>query len=474
MLKPIEADFKEASTATSKTSPNDPIANSFAQYKQFALLRCSTPVGRTAAPSATTPTLATSKQKGSVTLVDTSAKSPDLILTKWVDSEGVVRTRNTLDDAANQILFATNHTRLFEREMKRAFDLLVNKDDIREHILLNAATVKALRYYVTGDYPKFLVEVLANKLITSDILVRIGRGPVFEQWMVKQLIFDAVMKSNVDFDKESADNAVAATAHFIANNDMVIGRLGGIGHEEWKPEGEDGLKKYFDEIDTSTTNSNIFTLFNQIILQFATPTNLGSSTVEDLIARAGLAYAIIVQAATRAVEQLVRDTTAHAAKVSLDVSVIFAAITLGGSVTPSPYVTLVVDSVEGVIQTVITNYVNQPVTAITAVASNLSDQFANYVLKPALAGDSVPGLFPGNVSSAAGSGSGAKGQGATPAGMGAGAGGGTGKADASIPTPTLTLTPAGKRRQLGQLFQSKYQDYIGMLDTVHTPMQKIQ
>ena len=61
------------------------------------------------------------------------------------------------------------------------------------------------------------------------------------------------------------------------------------------------------------------------------------ATCADNIARAALAYAIILQAATRAVEQLVRDTTAHAAKVSLDVSVIFAAITLGGGVTPSPY-----------------------------------------------------------------------------------------------------------------------------------------
>jgi len=237
---------------------------------------------------------------------------------------------------------------------------------------------------------------------------------------------------------------------------MVIGRLAGLGHEEWKSESEQGLEKYFNEMDTATTSSNIFNLFNQIILQFATPTNIGSSTVEDLIARSGLAYAIILQAATRAVEQLVRDTTAHAAKVSLDISVIFAAITLGGSVAPSPYVALVVDSVEGVIETVINNYVNLPVNAVTAVASNLNDQFSNYVLKPALAGDSVPGLFPENASSIAASGSGHKPQ--------------AGVTSPAAATPLLTA--AGKRRQLGQLFQSKYQDYIGMLDTVHTPMQK--
>lgn len=252
---------------------------------------------------------------------------------------------------------------------------------------------------------------------------------------------------------------------------MVVGRQAGIGHEEWKSENEHGIEKYFDKIDTSTTSSNIFTLFNQIILQFATPTNIGSLKVEDLIARAGLAYAIILQAATRAVEQLVRDTTAHAAKVSLDVSVIFAAITLGGSVTPSPYVSLVVDSVEGVIQTVISNYVNQPVNAITAVASNLNDQFSNYILKPALAGDSVPGLFP--VSPVAGSGSPSTTQ-AGKAPVATGSSAGAGKVDTTPAAPaTPALTAAGKRRQLGQLFQSKYQDYIGMLDTVHTPMQKI-
>ncbi|CZR56673.1 uncharacterized protein PAC_06562 [Phialocephala subalpina] len=469
MLKPIEADFKEAAAAISKTSPNDPIANSFAQYKQFALLRCSGTVIKTAAPIPATSVYPT-KQKGSVSLADTSAKNPDLVLTKWVDSKGVVRTRNTLDDAASQERFSGNHTRRFEREMHRALDLLVNKDDIREHILLNSATVKALQYHVSGEHSMFLAEVLANKLITSDMLVRIGRGPIFEEWMVKQLIFDAVMKSTVDFAKVAADNAVAATAHFIANNGMVIGRLGGLGHEEWKAEGEDGLEKYFDEIDISTTTSNIFTLFNQSILQFATPANIGSSTVEDLIARAALAYAIILQAATRAVDQLVRDTTAHAAKVSLDVSVIFAAITLGGGVAPSPYVALVVDSVEGVIQTVISNYVNQPVSAVTAVASNLNDQFSNYILKPALAGDSVPGLFPRDASFVAGTGSGAKAQaGGIPVGTGAGAE--TSKADASPATPASTA--AGKRRQLGQLFESKYQDYIGMLDTIHTPMRKI-
>jgi hypothetical protein len=248
---------------------------------------------------------------------------------------------------------------------------------------------------------------------------------------------------------------------------MVIGRLGGLGHEEWKSESEGGLEKYLDEIDTSTTSSNIFTLFNQIILQFATPTNIGSSTVEDLIARAGLVYAIILQAATRAVEQLVRDTTAHAAKVSLDVSVIFAAITLGASVAPSPYVALVVDSVEGVIQTVISNFVNQPVNAVNAVASSLNDQFSNYILKPALAGDSVPGLFPESTGSAVVSGLGSTDQaGGTP-----GVGAETKQASASLAVPLQT--PAGKRRQLGQLFQSKYQDYLGMLDTVHTPMRKI-
>lgn len=245
---------------------------------------------------------------------------------------------------------------------------------------------------------------------------------------------------------------------------MVVARELGIGHEEWKSESEHGIEKYFNQIDTSTTSSNIFTLFNQIILQFATPANMGSLKVEDLIARAGLAYAIILQAATRAVEQLVRDTTAHAAKVSLDVSVIFAAITLGGSVTPSPYVSLVVDSVEGVIQTVISNYVNQPVNAITAVASNLNDQFSNYILKPALAGDSVPGLFP--ESSVAGSGlpSPTTQDGKTPVVSGK---------DVVGKDATTGLTPAGRRRQLGQLFQTKYQEYIGMLDTVHTPMQRI-
>jgi len=142
---------------------------------------------------------------------------------------------------------------------------------------------------------------------------------------------------------------------------------------------------------------------------------------------------------------------------------------------------VVVDSVEGVIQTVITNYVNQPVSAITAVASNLNDQFSNYILKPALAGDSVPGLFP--VSSVAGSGipSSTKTQGGkTPVASGASAGAKdtatpTAPATSVAPTTPATpvLTPAGQRRQLGQLFQSKYQDYIGMLDTVHTPMQKI-
>ncbi|KAH8811201.1 hypothetical protein F5884DRAFT_781462 [Xylogone sp. PMI_703] len=352
--------------------------------------------------------------------------------------------------------------------MRRVLALLVNKDDIREHLLLSSATVEVLRYYVSGEHSKFLAEVLANKLITFDMLVRIGRGPIFEEWMIKQLIFDAVMKSTTDFDKTAADNAVAATAHFIANNGMTVGRSDGLGHKEWKAEGDASLEKYFDQIDASTTSSNIFTLFNQIILQFATPTNIGSSTVEDLIDRAGLVYAIIFQAATRAVEQLVRDTSAHAAKVSLDVSVIFAAITLGGSLAPSPYVSLVVDSVEGVIQTVIDNYVNQPVNAMTAVATNLSDQFSNYILKPALSGDSVPGLFPENAGSSGGSGSESH-AGVNPAG--ARSGNETSKADTG--TTTATLTSAGKRRQLGQLFESKYEYYVGMLDTVHIPMRKV-
>lgn len=217
MLKPIESDFKEAAATSSKTSPDDPIANSFAQYKTFAHLRCS--VANTAPPSTTAPVPTTSvhpiKQKGNVSLGNTSAKLPNLILAKWVDNEGVVRTRNTLDNAAFQDHLPENHTRRFEREMRRALDLMVNKDDIREHLLLHPATVEALQNLVSGDYSKFLAEVLANKLITSDMLIRIGRGPIFEDWMIKQLIFDAVMKSAVDFDKSVADNAVAATSHFM-------------------------------------------------------------------------------------------------------------------------------------------------------------------------------------------------------------------------------------------------------------------
>jgi hypothetical protein len=99
--------------------------------------------------------------------------------------------------------------------MHRALDILVNKGNIREHLLLSSATVQALRYLVAREYSKFLAEVLANRLVTSDMLIRIGRGPIFNDWMIKQLIFDAVMKSAVDFNKGVADNAVAATAHFM-------------------------------------------------------------------------------------------------------------------------------------------------------------------------------------------------------------------------------------------------------------------
>lgn len=219
MPNTIEHDFKEAATAVSKTSPNDPVANSFAQYKQFALLRCSRPVTGTPQPSTTgpihAPSVSPATVKGSVSLVDNSVQSNDLVLTKWVDNEGVVRTRNTLCDATAQERFSGSPTHRFEREMRRAFDLLVNKDDIREYLLLHSATVEALRCYAAGDYTRFLAMVLANKLVTFDMLVRIGRGPIFAEWMIKQLIFDAVMKSAIDFDKEAADNAVAATAHFM-------------------------------------------------------------------------------------------------------------------------------------------------------------------------------------------------------------------------------------------------------------------
>jgi hypothetical protein len=218
MSKPAEADFKEAASATSKTSPNDPIAVSFEQYKQFALLRCSGAAAKTPASNAPIRIATTSedatKQKASVSLVNIT-KSPDLILTKWIDSEGVVRTRNRLDDPTSREFFSDMRTQRWVREMHRALDLLVNKDDIRDHLLLNGSTVQALRYYVSGDWSKFLTEVLADKLITSDMLIRISRGPIFEEWMIKQLIFDAVMKSAVDFDKVASDNAVAATAHFM-------------------------------------------------------------------------------------------------------------------------------------------------------------------------------------------------------------------------------------------------------------------
>jgi hypothetical protein len=219
MLKPVEADFKQAATASSRTFPNDPIANSFAQYQAFAQLRCS--AVKISPPSTTVATATTSEsspvQEGSVSLAPTTTKTPNLVLTKWVDNAGVVRTRNWLNDAASQERFSEiqSRTRRIEREMHRALDLLVNKDDIREHLLLDPGTVEALRYYASGDHAKFQAVVLSEKIVTSDMLIKIGRGPIFEDWMIKQLIFDAVMKSAVDFDKASADNAVAATAHFM-------------------------------------------------------------------------------------------------------------------------------------------------------------------------------------------------------------------------------------------------------------------
>jgi len=461
MAGSVEADFKQAATAQSINNPNDPIANSFAQYKALAQLRVSvTGIAPPKSPTSTQPVPSPNTPKGSVELVNTPTKTPQQILIKWVDRRNILRTRNRLFDGGPETHFPGSHLSQFRREAKRAFDIIVNKDDIKEYILLNPITAEALRHYSAGNFEQFLSDVLTNKIVTSDMLDRIGRGPIFEPWMLKKLIFDTVMKSSVDFNKSVADNAVAATAHFIANNGMVIGRAAEIGYEEWKAESEDSLRNYFAEVDASTTTSSIFTLFEQIILQFGTPANIGTSSVEDLIARAALTYAIILQAASRAVEQLVRDSTEHAAKVSLDVSIIFAAITLGAGVAPVPYLSLVVDDVEGVINTVIDNHVQAPVDAVNAVANTLNDQFSNCVLKPALAGDRVPGLLqqtgPEQPAKAVSSTDGKSGVVAKDAG-------------ATAPV----LTPAAKRRQLGQLFNSKYQDYIGMLDTVHTPMRKM-
>lgn len=51
--------------------------------------------------------------------------------------------------------------------------------------------------------------------MTSDLLVRVRRGPVLEDWMVKRVVFEAVGRSRVDFHKGSADAATAVTAHFM-------------------------------------------------------------------------------------------------------------------------------------------------------------------------------------------------------------------------------------------------------------------
>lgn len=470
MAGSLEADFQKATTTVSKDAPDAPIANSFAQYKALAQLRCA----ESESIQSRVHSLQATVQKGCVQLMETTTKSPQLVLTKWVDREGVLRTRNGLGEGNIPSAHASeSHLRRVEREMKRVFDVLIDRDGIREHVLLNPVTTQALKYYSDGEYDQFLSVTQTNKIVTSDMLTRIGRGPIFEDWMLKKLIFDAVMKSSVDFNKSVADNAVAATAHYIANNGMVIGRFGELGHLEWKAESEAGLEKYFAQVDASTTSSNIFTLFEQIILQFGTPTNIGSSPVEDLIGRAALVYAIILQAASRAVEQLVRDSTQHAAKVSMDVSVIFAAITLGTGVAPVPYLAIVVEDVEGVIQTVIGNHVQAPVDAVTAVSNTLNDRFSNYVLKPALAGDRVPGLLQQVGSDGTGSvvpASGTMGKGPETA-KGVVGGGEVKQLDATPAAPVLTA--AAKRRKLGELFESKYQDYIGMLETVHTPMRNL-
>lgn len=213
----IETDFRAAATIISNTSPNDPIANSFAQYTQYAFLRCS---ATNYQPPSTTSAVAVTgvhpSKRGFVSLINNSVKKPDLVLTRWVDSEGVVRTRNTLNDPATPQEHVSNcDLRRLKREVHRAFDILVNKDDIQEHLLLNSATVEALKYHVSGEFSRFMEKVLEDRLVTSDLLVRIGRGPIYGDWMIKQLIFDAVMESRVDFNKGVADNAVAATTHFM-------------------------------------------------------------------------------------------------------------------------------------------------------------------------------------------------------------------------------------------------------------------
>src|SRR5690348_11380706 len=117
MSKPTETSMKTQPAPTSEAEPSDPIAISFAQYKQFALLRCSEAGARTApstTPSTATVRIATtkpdaSKQKASVSLANVT-KSPDLILTKWIDSEGVVRTRNRLNDPTSGEFFSEMRT----------------------------------------------------------------------------------------------------------------------------------------------------------------------------------------------------------------------------------------------------------------------------------------------------------------------------------------------------------------------------
>lgn len=455
--------------AASKAAPDpdDPIANSFTQYKTLAELRCSIQISQRKSSLNFDPFY--SDAKGSVETLDLQARNPELVLTKWVDRAGVVRTRNKLSEGVPEVdeHISRVHRRQLWREMKRAAQVLVNKDHIKEYTLLDCATVEALRHYTAGNYRNFLSDVLNHKIVTSDLLSKVGRGPVFEPWMLKEIIFEAVIRSAVDFNKKAADNAVAATAHFIGNNGTVKSRHFEIGYHEWKTDSDASLQNYFAQAEDMASNCSVFNLFEQIVLQFGTPANIGASSVEDLICQSALTYAIILQASSRAVEQLVRDSSEHAAKVAMDMGMIFAAISLGAGAAPIPYISSVVSSSERMIELVVSNYATRQVGGVTAIATTLNDQFANFVLKPALAGDRVPGLLEQVDHVSFGTPTTPKRHEFKKKGI---ARGEMGIIDDKAGE---NISATARRRQLGRLFRDKYTEYIGMMDTIHTPMRKL-
>lgn len=409
MARNIVDDFTAAETAV--ISPPvvfglvpDPVYASFERYKILAGSRCQ-------------PLPQRPFNGGIVTTAGLTVAVPQRTYTKWTDGDNVIRTRNSplhgtpAGDTEQILQYPTPWNRFihgawFPRSTASAVGsssvqdqgtrpgrmvTVLNTTRNREYMPLNPSTKDALVHLALRHYDDFVTAIRTdNTGITSDLLCVIRRGPIFQAWMIESLVLEVVNGSVLNYNQTAVNATVAAVAHFMVNKDTAVERK--PIHRKWKTDKRSTIV-YLNQVQGTPYDNPIFLLFERLVFQFGVPATAGTSSVEDIIDRAALTYAIIFRASTRAAQQMIHDTENHVKKVAIGTAVLFAAISFAAGAQPVPLLGSFVNGIMGPLNTAVTNHLANRVQRAKEISDAVNNLFDDKILTRARLGLQVPGLL---------------------------------------------------------------------------------